>query len=569
MLMIRKLFSGGLKKIFLFLVILCILAIIAIGVYSINKASDLIFERTEANSLLKMQEASEKIDSIVYAVDRVVYSVSENMENILSAGSDEERNDFFAEIITDERIEACFLRMADGVFLYNPKNIPIDVIQIQIHAGTGGAKNSEAYKIIPMSNVMPYGAYHIINTYISVPDSGEKTAMYLFVSSEMFDELMYNLEDNNNLVVIQNENGSAVSISDQERFYDINSTNLMFKMHDTDADVFEFQKYAERQIIARYISKNTGISIFMIYDKGDFYHEVYRIWYVVISFVIVFVSLIIFIYYLLKKQYLIPLNLLVDKMKSTENELINEELTVKGGDEINLIINQFNEMQKSIREMLAEVSYKEEQKRQMEMRALRYQINPHFLYNTVSNMRILAISRGETEIGDHLSKLSQMYKYIFSTKENFVTIQSELEFIKNYISLMNVRYENRINTFFLLDEALNECLIPVFLLQPIVENAILHGLSKKLNSGEECLMRIEIKSVGEKLKICVFDNGSGMSEEQVRSWNEFDNSIQKDRGLFNTVSRLNNLYKGNYKFNIKSEIGSFTEIMVEIPYDRI
>jgi len=163
----------------------------------------------------------------------------------------------------------------------------------------------------------------------------------------------------------------------------------------------------------------------------------------------------------MRKQFIAPLGEIVKHM---DGSLSDEEIEIHGSHEIETLVKRYNLMCSRINEGIEDLKLQEEKKRHAEITALRYQIRPHFLYNTLSNIKVLAMTRGQSDISRSISRLAKMYKYLLSGKSDYVELSDELEFINNYVALMNTRYDNRLSSFFLVDEELKNCRLPAFLL---------------------------------------------------------------------------------------------------------
>ena len=236
------------------------------------------------------------------------------------------------------------------------------------------------------------------------------------------------------------------------------------------------------------------------------------------------------------------------------------------GDSINQLIdigqNIGNEMVEAYRSLYeAELSRKN-----MEMDFLQGQINPHFLYNTLACIKSIAEIRGVPEISSLALSMSNTYRY--GLKANpVVSLKDELDFVKVYFSIIEIRFMNR---FWLEIEADEEaCSAQVFrmLLQPFVENSVLHGLERKRGGG---MVKIGAVREGEILRITVEDDGVGMTAQQQeeirRLLHQETNPEQKSIGLVNIYRRIRNAYGTDYGFRIESVEKKGCRIVITVPY---
>lgn len=198
---------------------------------------------------------------------------------------------------------------------------------------------------------------------------------------------------------------------------------------------------------------------------------------------------------------------------------------------------------------------------QAEMKALRAQINPHFLFNTLSN--IMSFCRTSPDTARRLlEELSEMLHFSFAKHEDKVTVEEEFSSVAAYIEILKVRFGSRLVVHTQVADEAETCLMPTFSLQPIVENALLHGLFPK---PEDCRLDVNIKGEEGQLVVRVADNGVGMTET------ECENLLQEKSGgigLSNVRQRLEHLYSGRASLELHSRKGEGTEVIYRIPWEK-
>lgn len=216
--------------------------------------------------------------------------------------------------------------------------------------------------------------------------------------------------------------------------------------------------------------------------------------------------------------------------------------------------------------------------KQTELTALQSQINPHFLYNTLETIRGQALIDDNEEIARMVEALAAFFRYSISRKGSLVTLRDELANINNYMLIQRYRFNNRFSLEIILDEE-NESAydfrIPRLIIQPVVENAIFHGLEEKLEGGK---VMIEIIVTEENLMITISDNGKGMGSEELKSLNKRIRSASMrledggDRSQRNTGIALPNIHKRiqllfgeDYGVNVYSTLNQGTDVEITIP----
>lgn len=212
-------------------------------------------------------------------------------------------------------------------------------------------------------------------------------------------------------------------------------------------------------------------------------------------------------------------------------------------------------------------------KKRMEISYLQYQINPHFLYNTLDSIRSRALSDGQMEIARMTEILSRFFRYCINSSDTLVTVQEELEHIRDYYYIQKYRFEEKLDMQIELeDEETAALYLPKMTLQPVVENAMVHGLEKVDHKGE---IRLLIYRTQRKLVIVVSDNGAGMSREELIRLNEKMDNLYYEAGsrkgsrngvaLNNTNVRLKMIFGEESGIHYRSMQGEGTEAMITLP----
>ena len=239
-------------------------------------------------------------------------------------------------------------------------------------------------------------------------------------------------------------------------------------------------------------------------------------------------------------------------------------------DEIGTVAKSLNHMLDENQRMIAEIKdskirlYETELAQQkMEILAYRNQINPHFLYNTLSCIRDMALINDEDNIAEVAMALSDIFRYAVKGS-NIVTVGDEVAHIERYARIMDYRFMGKIAIKTdVEDEVLDKPMIRFFL-QPLVENSVFHGLESKMDAG---YVNVCIKSVGDRMEMTVSDNGCGMDAETLENYrNEINNPRESGGiGLSNIVQRLKLFYGDDYTITADSEIDKGTVIRISVP----
>lgn len=258
-----------------------------------------------------------------------------------------------------------------------------------------------------------------------------------------------------------------------------------------------------------------------------------------------------------------PLNRVQKHMKMVQGgKLIQMQVNEKHSDEINDLKKVFNQMVTAIDNLISEVKKEEQIIAKNELEIIQAQINPHFLYNTLDAVSALALIEDNENCLKMTQALGNFYRNSLNSGLDLISVQDEMECIESYITILNMRYDNKIHMTYDVEENIKELEILKLILQPIVENAAHHGIRNKKGIGT-----ISIKGYRDEDEIIfiVTDNGLGMSEDRIQEIVE--GKIQKEKsgfGLYSSAQRISLYYGIEKPITITSEIGNGTEITIRV-----
>ena len=264
-----------------------------------------------------------------------------------------------------------------------------------------------------------------------------------------------------------------------------------------------------------------------------------------------------------------PLQKITALMKDVQNGDLTVRFHARYSDEVGILGTNFNQMLDHIHALLHQVAEAETIRKQVEIDALKGQINPHFIFNTLETFRMMAVENDNFELADDISTFGKI-RYNITLMNEITTIQEEINYLQHYIQIQNCRFNNRISLYVHIEPPLEKHPIIKLLIQPIAENAIIHGLPHNIDT----LFRIQIhiQRVEEALTIKIHDNGDGMTPEQLTRLHQelklsyLDAKSKKSIGLRNVNERISLYYGPDYGLSISSQFHKGTSIKITIPY---
>ncbi len=244
------------------------------------------------------------------------------------------------------------------------------------------------------------------------------------------------------------------------------------------------------------------------------------------------------------------------------------DLTDTKSGEAETIAQEFNHMMEKLSRSLEKEREAGERQRQAEIAALEAQINPHFLYNTLDTINWMAIDKDEYEISNSISALAHILRYGIDNSNGIVTLREEIEWLKKYLFLQQTRLKNTFQCEIHVQPELMDRGIHKLLLQPFVENAILHGFEGVKRTH---FLSVTVSAKEGRIAVEIYDNGKGISQEMVREMNQgkFPQSRQKNHiGMENAMNRIQMYYGEEGKVEIESQEGEWTKVLILIPMEE-
>lgn len=272
--------------------------------------------------------------------------------------------------------------------------------------------------------------------------------------------------------------------------------------------------------------------------------------------------------YLISQSTLKRITQLTGTMRAVEKGNVTVRLNPLGNDEIAQLMGGFNQMMDRVDALMEERVESGRRIKNLELKALQAQINPHFLYNSLDLINCTAISRNVPEISRMVNALGQFYRRSLSNGREVISLSEELKHARLYVEIQNLRFENRVTAEWDTDTSVDSCQVIKIVLQPLIENAILHGIFEK--PSKRGLLKVKVRHLADDIRITVEDDGIGMDEATVLA--NFYGTAPAERpavsggyGIRNIQERLVLAYGAPYGLSCVSRPGEGTVVTVDIP----
>jgi two-component system, sensor histidine kinase YesM len=356
--------------------------------------------------------------------------------------------------------------------------------------------------------------------------------------------------------------------------YDTLQSNISGKVSGKDAELFYGSNSKTKDVTIGEVdyllstteSVLTGWKIINLIPKDVLNKNIYKMRETTIFItLLLLVSSFIFVF-IMSRQIVSPLKKLLLLMKLVIKGDFDVRIKIKSDDEVGQLAKTFNVMTRRIRNLINEVYIDKIKQKEIELQMLQNQINPHFLYNTLESIHMMAEINRDKETSKMAGSLGKIMRYGISNKYEKVTVRQELEYLQEYISLQKMRFEDIFEVIINVNEDIYECIIIKMIIQPLVENAIYHGLSKTEKDG-----RLEVRGFreGDKVYFEVIDNGKGMDKSLVKKLNNYLNDLDnsfKSIGLKNVDRRIKLYCGSDFGIKVESTPDVGTVMRVKLPY---
>jgi len=349
--------------------------------------------------------------------------------------------------------------------------------------------------------------------------------------------------------VLLNQTGEVAYSDDPTRY----PPNSHFLFQNASGDYFFHEK------------SDQGWRIVVAIQKRDFEKE-FRSWllkYGSISLACVAISIVLAL--LVWRTVYRPIRKILKEIRLMSDSKFNSQLKLTHIHEFDTVLYEFDQMRSNIKELFAEIEQKERTKAHLEVEKLLHQINPHFIHNTLNTIQWIARMNGQDEIDRLVSIFTRVLHYNLGKEGAIVTLSEELGAMKDYVALQRIRYDYQFDVRYDIDEALLVHTIPRFILQPMVENALYHGLG-----DESGIIEVIVAAQDGFMNIQVKDNGAGMTEEEVSQLLSHRSDTRKSGlgiGLSYVLRMISVHYGDKGCFQIESQIGQGTTMTLHLPMD--
>lgn len=431
--------------------------------------------------------------------------------------------------------------------------------------------------------------YNFFNLYLNITDQTKGTVIGVLAISinedEISKKLVYNSSDaalNVSAIssLIVDKDGTILSAAAKkyigQNIYALSrSTNPNMLEGNLKDAVITAEIFGKQPLIINKTTlKNGTWNIINAVDEKGLFYEIYLAQRLTMIVIFIVIMLCIFLIFAVSNSFTKSIRKIVHAMKVAQNGDLSVKVDVETKDEISIIGVSFNKMMLRISDLLEQVKKQMEitsealrLQKEAEIRALEAQINPHFLYNTLDCINWMAIDKEEYEISKMLKNLAEILRYSVYKSNKIVSFSDEIQWLKEYIYLQETRFNNSFKTVIDVDDSVMHFKIHKLLIQPFIENSIIHGFEDIRDGG---VLSVSAHLEKDNIVILIKDNGKGIEKNVMEALTD-DTTIcnkvngKESIGISNVINRLKMYYGDDYKLEIESgeEVG--TTICLKMP----
>lgn len=373
----------------------------------------------------------------------------------------------------------------------------------------------------------------------------------------------------NAAAILFNDQGDLLSQSDSFPYKDsivMTIRNLFFQMNNSESYFNDnYMLDGKRQLLGVLAIPDTDMKVALIVPYSDILLSSTKARDRIVSIFLLVVPFMLPLSFFVSATATRRLRRLSAHVRKVKHGNFQIALLPASEDEIGELTHHFNIMVQNVSGLIDETYTLGREVKNKELQALQAQINPHFLYNTLDLINVMAIESGSNDIKRVVEELAVFYKLSLSNGKEYVTLESELKHIEAYVRIQNMRFGDTIQLKLEVPRELYECELPKILLQPLVENAILHGIMEK--ESEEGTVRVSAWADHNDIMLEVSDDGVGMDESQLTSilTGQSGNSSHGGYGIRNSNERLQLSYGPLFGLKFESKLGEGTRVLLRIP----
>lgn len=553
------------NKILIVMLISCFIPFLSFSVYVYHNYAKNLQKTTERDAFDNVEKNDKLVFYNLWLTENSIKYIVKDRDfcELMTAGcSDEEFTDYIKKAIEPSQlVSGVVIFLEDRTYSYGYEASNDDKVEFALLNRKGindtgdirwGGRKNECMLV----GTDIYDSKEMINSI---------GTMYLLISKEMFADIT---NDKEGIIFICDTSGNVVISNNDAVAAGSNIWTTSIEMNDLiytgDNGSREIDFGGKQYLAVKYMSQFMDWYFVKLLDKEVYLKDVSFMRVISLLIGLTALAAIFVVYTFTIRKMFKPFKAINNAMRNVVADDFNISLDIHTNDEFETIGEGFNKMVNEIDNLLTDIKKSNEDRLRLEIEALQYQIDPHFLYNILAAVRFIALKNGSKETSDMLLKLNRLFRIKLKDAGKDSLLAEDMNIMRDYAELWNLRYDNKIKFFFDVSDEAKQCSVPTLILQPLIENAIIHGVAAKVIANEEAVVKIGAVYNSDCLELSVYDNGGGMEEETRKSLLDGSYTGESGIGWSNLRKRLYYRYNTKAELDIKCSPGVFTEVIIRI-----
>lgn len=558
---IQKAKSSIRSKLILLLGCMIVLPLAIAGILLFTVQQHITESFVTQSLMSKNMQLADLIDQEVKIVNRMsnLYYLDSELTHVLQSMKGTEQTEALEKLCSKYTSAIGKIHTEVSLFPYTPsESLPSNTAPTSIPTRTGSG-NTYWFSPFDLSDSISHPSHVYASRLLHNRSTWEPIGTLLISIQESELRKVYSgyLTESQNAYLIDRSGKILSSISNQHTDYlpDFSRCTLYYGSYlDNTADAPQYVTYHT-------ISTNAWMLV-IVSDYAAIWHP-YRAFTQSFLIGLLFYFLIaVFLSIFFADRFVRPIRQLCDNIELVKRGNLDTMVPVTSSDEIGHLSEQYNNMLIRIKELLHNIVSEQDSRHNAEIQALQAQINPHFIYNSLASIRFLIFAQKNQEADLALLSLINILRGTLSNPQALSTVSQEIKLLKDYILLQQLSFSGPLTVEYDLDESINHCAICKLTLQPIVENAFIHGFDAK---QDDCRLSIRTKNCGSFAEIIITDNGNGFDIQSAKqkAWGEVD-SPHNGLGIRNVHQRLVLNFGSAYGLRLEStpNVGTTAHILI-------
>lgn len=561
--------------------IVSVIPILFLGYYAYQLYSESISDKLSASTYQAITLVNKNLLAELQNYQYLNGSISTNefvQANLSNQRSQQEVTETSKEAAMDAIFRTIFPSHVVTVSIYNTEHRPF------YELGFETISNESLQKAIAdVNSNAPYDGLTYVRTARSYDtiavgrkihaehDSSEQIGYaFVFVSADLFSKNILSSVDlgTGSKLIIMGRDGTVLSANDKEiELGEQYSDPALFQaikvqQENNKSSFSDVINNADQQVSYIY-NEQIGWYLISLMPYSYINSEISQITISMALIVLMIVISCIVIIYFMNNSIVKPIKGIIAFSNQISSGELSNRIQDENDDEMSVLSRKINSMVSEIERLMDNQKLDEKRKRELELQMLQSQINPHFLFNTLNTLRWLAVINQVPVLNNGISSLSELLRSTILDNNEEITIEQELQNLSNYFEIQKIRYADRFQVTYEINDELLQYLIPKLILQPVAENAIIHGISEH---GKSIDILIKVQCIDDQLHIEITDNGKGFDTN--RSLTSDHRNKLSGIGVTNVNERIKLYYGESYGLFISSVVGEGTSCKMIIPIQK-